>query len=141
MVDQEKIPDEIPYVVFYSLEDDDLKLRNLGKAIKFTYGRDFIRYSADKPLNLMEIAKKITNTENPRLSNPSGWIHKLDKAGLLRQNKKLQRKKGHLLNYYQTPQAIIIVKNKELKKLLTNDENFEKYLQKILKIETTNQNL
>jgi hypothetical protein len=120
------------YAVF-SLDDDPVELNFLGKIISVEYARKFLQIAADEDVNLKEIAKKITEMENPRIPNAVSWKNRLEKIGLITSKLKRQRKKGHFLKYYKGKDVIIIAKNKALEELIKNDEELEACLRRILK--------
>ncbi len=98
--------DDDNFIVF-SL--DDKEIHNLGKVIGTKYAREFLKITQKNELNLKEIAKRVENNENPRLPNPTHHKNRLEKLGLIKGTSKLQRKKGHTLNFYKGKKIIIIV--------------------------------
>lgn len=111
--------------IVFSLDDEEIN--NLGKVIGTKYSREFLKITQNDELNLKEIAKRIENNENPRLPNPTHHKNRLEKLGLIESTLKLQRKKGHTLNFYIGKKIIIIVP-KELKELTQNNPELKKAL-------------
>ncbi len=118
--------------IVFSLDDDDID--DLGKVIGTKYSREFLKVTQNDELNLKEIAKIVENNENPRLPNPTHHKKRLEKLGLIKSKQKLQRKKGHRLNFYKGKKVIIILpkefvetvqNNLELKNIFKNI--FKKY--------------
>jgi len=109
--------DDDSFIVF-SLDDGEID--DLGKVIGTKYSREFLKITQKEELNLKEIAKKVENNENPRLPNPTHHKNRLEKLGLIKSNRKLQRKKGHTLNFYKGKKVIIIVPQ-ELVGLIRNN--------------------
>jgi len=114
--------------IVFSLDDEEIT--NLGKVIGTKYSREFLKITQNAELNLKEIAKRIENNDNPRLPNPTHHKNRLEKLGLIVATLKLQRKKGHTLNFYNGKKIIIIVP-KELKELIQNNPELKKALQTI----------
>ena len=108
--------------VVFSLDDDDID--DLGKVIGTKYAREFLKVIQCEELNLKEIAKKVENNVNPRLSNTSHHKNRLEKLGLIVAKPRLQHKKGHTLNFY-TGKKIIIIVPKELKELIQNNSELK----------------
>jgi len=94
-------------IAIYSLEDP--KIEELGKVLSAKYSRDLYAITLKGEFNLKEIAKQISDTENPRLPNATHHKDRLLRIGLIRFKKKLQRKKGHFLNYYKGKPFILVV--------------------------------
>ncbi len=117
--------------VIFSL--DDREIDNLGKVIGTKYSRDFLKITQKEELNLKEIAKIVENNQNPRLPNPTHHKNRLVKLGLIKGTSKLQRKKGHTLNFYKGKKIIIIVP-KELVELLQNNSELQNTLSDIISI-------
>jgi len=111
--------------IVFSLDDEEIN--NLGKVIGTKYSREFLKITQNDELNLKEIAKRIENNDNPRLPNPTHHKNRLEKLGLIASTLKLQRKKGHTLNFYNGKKIIIIVP-KELKELIQNNPELKKAL-------------
>ena len=105
-IGNEELIDKDDFIVF-SLDDEDIN--NLGKVIGTKYSREFLKITQNDELNLKEIAKRIENNDNPRLPNPTHHKNRLEKLGLIASTLKLQRKKGHTLNFYNGKKIIIIV--------------------------------
>jgi len=114
--------------IVFSLDDEEIN--NLGKVIGTKYSREFLKITQNDELNLKEIAKRIENNDNPRLPNPTHHKNRLEKLGLIVSTLKLQRKKGHTLNFYNGKKIIIIVP-KELKELIQNNPELKKALKTI----------
>ena len=114
--------------IVFSLDDEEIT--NLGKVIGTKYSREFLKITQNDELNLKEIAKRIENSDNPRLPNPTHHKNRLEKLGLIVSTLKLQRKKGHTLNFYNGKKIIIIVP-KELKELTQNNPELKKALKTI----------
>ncbi|GAF69775.1 unnamed protein product, partial [marine sediment metagenome] len=125
----EEKPDDIDEdgLAIFSLEDENID--ELGKILSIKYSRDFYSVTLDGQFNLKEIAKKVSKDENPRLPNATHHKDRLLKTGLIKKEKKLQRKKGHVLNYYKGKPFILIIpkeyedqvkKSKDLKKVFAN---------------------
>ena len=117
--------------IIFSL--DDIEIDDLGKVIGTKYSRDFLKISQKEELNLKEIAKRVENTENPRLPNPTHHKNRLVKLGLIKGTSKLQRKKGHTLNFYKGKKIIIIVP-KELVEILQSNLELQNTLNNIFTI-------
>ena len=117
------------YVVF-SLDDEDID--NLGKVIGTKYSREFLKITQKEELNLKEIAKIVENNDNPRLPNPTHHKNRLEKLGLIMSNQKLQRKKGHTLNFYKG-KKIIIIAPKELADLIRDNLELKNTFKHVLK--------
>lgn len=115
---------EEDFIVF-SLDDEEIN--NLGKVIGTKYSREFLKITQNDELNLKEIAKRIENNDNPRLPNPTHHKNRLEKLGLIVSTLKLQRKKGHTLNFYNGKKIIIIVPE-GLKELTKNNPELKKAL-------------
>ncbi len=113
------------HFIVFSLDDEEIT--NLGKVIGTKYSREFLKITQNDELNLKEIAKRIENNDNPRLPNPTHHKNRLEKLGLIASTLKLQRKKGHTLNFYNGKKIIIIVP-KELKELIQNNPELKKAL-------------
>jgi hypothetical protein len=111
--------------IVFSLDDEDIT--NLGKVIGTKYSREFLKITQNDELNLKEIAKRIENNDNPRLPNPTHHKNRLEKLGLIVSTLKLQRKKGHTLNFYNGKKIIIIVPE-GLKELTKNNPELKKAL-------------
>lgn len=111
--------------IVFSLDDEEIN--NLGKVIGTKYSREFLKITQNDELNLKEIAKRIENNENPRLPNPTHHKNRLEKLGLIESTLKLQRKKGHTLNFYIGKKIIIIVPE-GLKELTQNNPELKKAL-------------
>lgn len=111
--------------IVFSLDDEEIN--NLGKVIGTKYSREFLKITQNDELNLKEIAKRIENNDNPRLPNPTHHKNRLEKLGLIESTLKLQRKKGHTLNFYNGKKIIIIVPE-GLKKLIQNNPELKKAL-------------
>ncbi len=124
------LEDDDDYVVF-SL--DDLEIDNLGKVIGTKYSREFLKITQKEELNLKEIAKIIENNDNPRLANATHHKNRLEKLGLIASSLKLQRKKGHTLNFYKGKKIIIIVP-KELVDLVRDSTELKNAFKNIFKI-------
>ncbi len=112
-IGNEELTDEEDFIVF-SLDDENIN--NLGKVIGTKYSREFLKITQNDELNLKEIAKRIENNDNPRLANATHHKNRLEKLGLIASTLKLQRKKGHTLNFYKGKKIIIIVPNELVKK-------------------------
>ncbi len=112
---------------------DDTEIDNLGKVIGTKYSREFLKITQKEELNLKEIAKIVENNPNPRLPNPTHHKNRLEKLGLIKGTSKLQRKKGHTLNFYKGKKIIIIVP-KELVEMLQNNLELQNTLNNILSI-------
>jgi hypothetical protein len=126
---EESIIDEDDFVVF-SLDDENID--NLGKVIGTKYSREFLKVTQSEELNLKEIAKRVENNPNPRLPNPTHHKNRLRDLGLVLPTLKLQRKKGHTLNFYKGKKIIIIVPD-EMKDLAKNSEELKKAIKNIFK--------
>jgi len=107
-------------LVIFSIDDENIE--ELGKILSIKYSLDFYSITLDTELNLKEIAKKIANDENPRLPNATHHKDRLLKVGLIKKKKKLQRKKGHILNYYKGNPFILIVPSKYKKDIEKSKE-------------------
>jgi hypothetical protein len=114
--------------VVYSLDDEDID--NLGKVIGTKYSREFLKITQIYELNLKEIAKRIENNENPRLPNPTHHKNRLEKLGLIESTMKLQRKKGHTLNFFIGKKIIIILPHALVEKA-RNDPALKSALKRI----------
>ncbi len=123
--------DEEEYVIF-SLEDDPTILDFLGKIISTDYARKFLKLTSEEEMNLKEIAKKITNMENPRIPNAVSWKKRLEKVGLIVCREKQQRRNGHILKYYKGKKITFIVKDKSLAEAIKNNKEFNDNLKSIL---------
>jgi len=132
-VDDSKNTDELieDYdIIVFSL--DDAEIDNLGKVIGTKYSREFLKITQKEELNLKEIAKIIENNDNPRLPNPTHHKNRLQKLGLILGISKLQRKKGHRLNFYKGKKIIIIVPE-ELAALARNSQELKDTMKRIFK--------
>ena len=129
-IGNEKLTDEEDFIVF-SLDDENIN--NLGKVIGTKYSREFLKITQNEELNLKEIAKRIENNDNPRLPNPTHHKNRLEKLGLITSTLKLQRKKGHTLNFYNGKKIIIIVPE-ELVEHARNSSELKSALERIYKI-------
>lgn len=123
---------EITFKIF-SLDDDEV-CNDLGKVIGVKYSRKFLQISGKKELNLKEIAKIIENKDNPRLPNPTHHKNRLKKLGLVFSKFKLQRKKGHNLNFYKGLKVMIIVNDDTLARLGVNNEELKNTINKVFKL-------
>ena len=94
-------------IAIYSLKDP--RIEELGKVLSANYSRELYAITLKGEFNLKEIAKQISETENPRLPNATHHKDRLLRIGLIKYKKKLQRKKGHFLNYYKGKPFILIV--------------------------------
>ena len=94
-------------IAIYSLEDP--RIEELGKVLSAKYSRELYVITLKDEFNLKEIAKQISETENPRLPNATHHKDRLLRIGLISYQKKLQRKKGHFLNYYKGKPFISVV--------------------------------
>ena len=94
-------------LAIYSLVDPNIA--ELGKVLSAKYSREFYAITLKDEFNLKEIAKQISDTENPRLPTATHHKDRLLRIGLIICEKKLQRKKGHYLNYYKGKPFILIV--------------------------------
>ena len=94
-------------IAIYSLEDP--RIEELGKVLSANYSRELYAITLKGEFNLKEIAKQISDTENPRLPNATHHKDRLLRIGLIRYKKKLQRKKCHFLNYYKGKPFILVV--------------------------------
>jgi hypothetical protein len=117
--------------IIFSLDDEEID--NLGKVIGTKYSREFLKITQKEELNLKEIAKRVENNENPRLPNPTHHKNRLEKLGLIIGTSKLQRKKGHTLNFFKGKQ-IIIIAPKELVDKLENNLELQNVLNNIASI-------
>ncbi len=117
------------YIVF-SL--DDTAIDNLGKVIGTKYSREFLKITQKEELNLKEIAKIVENNNNPRLPNPTHHKNRLEKLGLIKGTSKLQRKKGHTLNFYKG-KKIIIIAPKELVDLVRDSPELKNTFKRVFK--------
>ena len=117
-------------IIVFSLDDQEID--NLGKVIGTKYSREFLKITQQKELNLKEIAKIIENNPNPRLPNPTHHKNRLEKLGLILGISKLQRKKGHRLNFYKGKKIIIIVPE-ELAELARNSQELKDVMKRIFK--------
>ncbi len=117
--------------IIFSL--DDKEIDNLGKVIGTKYSREFLKISQKEELNLKEIAKRVENNPNPRLPNPTHHKNRLEKLGLIKGTSKLQRKKGHTLNFYKGKKIIIIVPQ-DLVNILQNNLELQNALNRIFSI-------
>ena len=129
-IGNEKLTDEDDFIVF-SLDDENIN--NLGKVIGTKYSREFLKITQNDELNLKEIAKRIENNDNPRLPNPTHHKNRLEKLGLIASTMKLQRKKGHTLNFYNGKKIIIIVPE-ELVEQARNNPELKNAINRIFKI-------
>jgi len=132
-VDDSKNTDELiedDDIIVFSL--DDAEIDNLGKVIGTKYSREFLKITQKEELNLKEIAKIIENNDNPRLPNPTHHKNRLQKLGLILGISKLQRKKGHRLNFYKGKKIIIIVPE-ELAALARNSQELKDTMKRIFK--------
>ena len=129
-IGNEELTDEEDFIVF-SLDDENIN--NLGKVIGTKYSREFLKITQNDELNLKEIAKRIENNDNPRLPNPTHHKNRLEKLGLIESTLKLQRKKGHTLNFYNGKKVIIIVPE-ELVEHTRNNPELKSALKRIFKI-------
>lgn len=129
-IGNEELTSETDFIVF-SLDDENIN--NLGKVIGTKYSREFLKITQTDELNLKEIAKRIENNDNPRLPNPTHHKNRLEKLGLIASTLKLQRKKGHTLNFYNGKKIIIIVPE-ELVEQARNNPELKSALERIFKI-------
>ena len=129
-IGNEELTDEEDFIVF-SLDDENIN--NLGKVIGTKYSREFLKITQNEELNLKEIAKRIENNDNPRLPNPTHHKNRLEKLGLITSTLKLQRKKGHTLNFYKGKKIVIIVPE-EFVKQARNSPELKSALKRIFKI-------
>jgi len=99
-------------ISIFSLGNDDDVLVDLGKILGTKYAREFLKITQNENLNLKEIAKRIKQNDNPRLSNAThhkNRLNRLEKLGLIKSTIKRQRKRGHKLKFYKGKKIIIIV--------------------------------
>jgi len=117
-------------VAIFSLDDETIE--ELGKVLSTEYSREFYAITLDGEYNLKEIAKQVSEDENPRLPNATHHKDRLLRIGLITGKKKLQRKKGHFLNYYKGKPLILIVP-KQYESQVKNSKELKKALKNILK--------
>ena len=117
-------------VAIFSLDDETIE--ELGKVLSTEYSREFYAITLDGEYNLKEIARQVSDEENPRLPNATHHKDRLLRIGLITGKKKLQRKKGHFLNYYKGKPLILIVP-KQYESQVKNSKELRKALKNILK--------
>ena len=117
-------------VAIFSLDDETIE--ELGKVLSTEYSREFYAITLDGEYNLKEIARQVSDEENPRLPNATHHKDRLLRIGLITGKKKLQRKKGHFLNYYKGKPLILIVP-KQYATRVKNSKELKKALKNILK--------
>ncbi len=118
-------------LAIFSLDDENID--ELGKILSIKYSRDFYAVTLDGEFNLKEIAKKVSNDDNPRLPNATHHKDRLLKTGLIKRERKLQRKKGHVLNYYKGKPFILIIP-KEYENVAKESKDLRKIFAKLLNV-------
>lgn len=112
-------PDSLDEVLkIYSNEDD--RIQQLGQVLSTPTSRKIFQLLVENQLHAKEIGKLISGTENPRLPNLIHHLDKMTKIGLLKTEKKLQRKNGHVLKYYKAIPMVLIVPEKNIEKVKSN---------------------
>jgi len=96
--------------------NDDEKMQKVGQILSSPKSRKIYGVLIDNELNAKEVGKIIDNDENPRLPNLIFHLDKMVDAGLLNVEKKMQRKRGHVLKYYKAVPFILIVPPEHIEK-------------------------
>lgn len=96
--------------------NDDEKMQKVGQILTSPKSRKIYGILIDCELNAKEVGKLVDNDENPRLPNLIFHLDKMVDAGLLIVEKKMQRKRGHVLKYYKAVPFILIVPPQHIEK-------------------------
>ena len=96
--------------------NDDEKMQKVGQILSSPKSRKIYGLLIDTELNAKEVGKLVDNNENPRLPNLIFHLDKMVDAGLLNVEKKMQRKRGHVLKYYKAVPFILIVPPQHIEK-------------------------
>lgn len=87
---------------------DDKRLDILGTILSNKTSRKLLVAFSKQELNATSASRIVFEGENPKLANLDYHIKRMLEIGLLTCEKKLQRKKGHVLKYYVGPKFILI---------------------------------
>ena len=96
--------------------NDDEKMQKVGQILSSPKSRKIYGFLIDRELNAKEVGKLVDNDDNPRLPNLIFHLDKMVDAGLLTMEKKMQRKRGHVLKYYKAVPFILIVPPQHIEK-------------------------
>jgi len=96
--------------------NNDEKIKQVGQILTSNKSRKIYAILIDTQLNAKEVGKLVDNHDNPRLPNLIFLLNKMVDVGLLIVEKKMQRKRGHLLKYYKAVPFILIVPPQHVEK-------------------------
>lgn len=111
----------------------DKKMQEIGQILRTPKSRQILQILSTQELNAKEIGKIIDNDDNPRLPNLHHHLNKMMNVGLITSRKKLQRKNGHVLNYYKAASYILIVPDEQYEKA-TKSKTLKNTFKSVFKI-------
>ena len=111
----------------------DKRMQEIGQILRTPKSREILHILSTQELNAKEIGKIIDNDDNPRLPNLHHHLNKMMNVGLITSRKKLQRKNGHVLNYYKAASYIVIVPQDQFEKA-TKSKTLKNAFKNVFKI-------
>jgi len=111
----------------------DKRMQEIGQILRTPKSRQILQILSTQELNAKEIGKIIDNDDNPRLPNLHHHLNKMMNVGLIKSRKKLQRKNGHVLNYYKAASYIVIVPDNQYEKA-TKSKTLKNAFKNVFKI-------
>lgn len=118
-------------VKIFGLTDE--RMQEIGQILRTPKSRQILQILSTQELNAKEIGKIIDNDDNPRLPNLHHHLNKMMSVGLITSRKKLQRKNGHILNYYKAASYIVIVPEEQYEKA-TKSKTLKNAFKSVFKI-------